>query len=242
MTIPDRVTFESIDPRWSIRITDDGSPTLVDRATGDSMHSGCGAIAETNHVYLQNSGIRTGLESGKSCRVLEIGLGSGMACLLTADLALRCKTVLDYVAIENNLTPERLILQLAFEKQGVAHEIVQSYCQCLRNSIGKASSAGAIGEYCKLTIDQSDASRWSNGDGEGFDAVYFDPYSPETNPTLWCDAVLKTMHHALVKGGRLVSYCVNRKVRDSLERVGFSVARVSGPIGGKREVLIATAI
>lgn len=240
MTIPDRLTYDSIDPRWSIRITDDGSPTLVDRESGDSMHSGCGAIAETRHVYLHNSGVAKRLESGKPTRVLEVGLGSGMGCLLTAELAQQTRTQIEYVAIENKLTPAALIEQLDFEKQGVAPEIIGAYRDHLRRSVHQEVSSGRVGDFCTLTIHQCDAATWSNV-GEPFDAIYFDPFSPESNPTLWGEQVLLAMRRCLSAEGRLVSYCVNRKVRDTLESVGFVVQRVAGPVGGKREVLVATA-
>ncbi len=48
------------------------------------------------------------------------------------------------------------------------------------------------------------------------------------------------MHRALRTGGKLDSYCVNRRVRDDLALAGFEVDRVPGPPGGKREVLVAT--
>ena len=47
------------------------------------------------------------------------------------------------------------------------------------------------------------------------------------------------MFKMLGVNGRLVSYCVNRRVRDTLTEVGFAVNRVAGPVGGKREVLVA---
>jgi len=240
MTIPDRLTYDSIDPRWSIRITDDGSATLVDRATGDSMHSGCGAIAETKHVYLHNSGVAKRLESGHQTRVLEVGLGTGMGCLLTSELAQRTRTQVEYVAIENKLMPASLVEHLDFEKQGIAPELVGAFRKHLRRCDNQEISAGRMGDFCTLTIHQCDAATWSN-ETEPFDAIYFDPFSPESNPTLWSARVLSTMRHCLSTQGRLVSYCVNRKVRDTLESVGFVVERVAGPVGGKREVLIATA-
>ncbi len=80
--------------------TDDGSQTLIDNACGDSMHSGCGALAETQHVYLINSGVAAALEQRRSQSVLEIGLGTGLALLATAQLAERCRAPVQYVAIE----------------------------------------------------------------------------------------------------------------------------------------------
>lgn len=240
MTIPDRETFDSLDPRWLIRVTDDGSPTLVDRITGDSMHSGCGAIAETSHVYLNNSGIAERLENRHSCRVLEVGLGTGLGCLLSAQCANRNETRLEYVALENNLAPANVITQLADKFQGIDASLIQAYCELLHSTPSGSEIKGRVGQQCELTIYLGDAVAWQGNDESPFDAIYFDPYSPESNPKLWSAAVLATMRRRLSPAGRLVSYCVSRQVRDTLGEVGFIVNRVRGPSGGKREVLVAT--
>ncbi len=71
------------------------------------------------------------------------------------------------------------------------------------------------------------------------DAVYFDPFSPETNPELWSNPILGSMHSILCPEGILTSYCVKSQVRRMLEEIGFCVRKVAGPFGGKREVLQA---
>ena len=70
-------------------------------------------------------------------------------------------------------------------------------------------------------------------------AVYFDPFSPESNPELWSLAVLRQAYDLLTPAGRLTSYCVKSQVRRTLTQCGFQVAKLPGPVGGKREVLQA---
>ena len=72
------------------------------------------------------------------------------------------------------------------------------------------------------------------------DAVYFDPFSPDTHPELWTLPVFHNAALALRPGGRLTSYCVKSVVRRGLQAAGLQVAKGAGPIGGKREVLIAS--
>jgi ABC-type multidrug transport system fused ATPase/permease subunit len=112
MPIPERPTFDSPDPRWRICITDDGSPTLVQRCSDDAMHSGCGAVTETQHVYLQSSGVAHRLQQGLATRVLEVGFGAGLGWLLTADAALAGGAPLFYLALENRLPPAAVLQQL----------------------------------------------------------------------------------------------------------------------------------
>lgn len=73
-----------------------------------------------------------------------------------------------------------------------------------------------------------------------FDAIYFDPFAPTTNPTLWTEQVFRRAFEMLAPGGTLTSYCVKSEVRRALAVAGFAVSKLVGPAGGKREVLLAT--
>lgn len=73
----------------------------------------------------------------------------------------------------------------------------------------------------------------------GCDAIYFDPFSPQTNPELWTANVFQQAYNFLRPGGTLTSYCVKSSVRRELVACGFQVHKVAGPAGGKREVLLA---
>ncbi len=75
---------------------------------------------------------------------------------------------------------------------------------------------------------------------DSFDAVYFDPFSPESNPGMWSDDVISSAANSLHSSGKLTSYCVKGSVRKSFEKAGLRVDKAPGPIGGKREVLVAS--
>lgn len=268
MPIPERSQTASSDPRFRILQTDDGSRTLVDVATGDTFHSGCGAAAECRYVYLENSGSGARLRSHQPTSVLEVGFGTGMAFVLTAAEALRGGAPLDYMALERRLLPAAVIEQIladppnsvppsnASQAPNWASEAGAFRASLSRPEYARvragllaqlaALPAGASGDQhlqlsadCRLGLVLGDAAEWQPSGEERFDAIYFDPFSPASNPQLWEPEVLRRMRTALAPEGRLVSYCVNRVVRDRLASVGFRVRRVPGPPGGKREVLIA---
>ncbi len=75
-----------------------------------------------------------------------------------------------------------------------------------------------------------------------FDAIYFDPFSPATVPHLWQLPIFDLMFGLLRPGGTLTTYCVKSSVRSLMQSVGFELQRISGPVGGKREVLLATKV
>ena len=73
-----------------------------------------------------------------------------------------------------------------------------------------------------------------------FDSVYFDAFSPESSPELWTAQTIDQFCRLLLAGGSLTSYCVKSSIRKTLEQSSMTVQRLPGPVGGKREVLVAT--
>lgn len=254
MPIPERLTIASADRRWQIRITDDDSPTLVQSATDDAMHSGCGAIAETQHVYLSGSGVAERLSDGMATRVLEVGFGSGMAWLLSADAALARDTPLEYVGLENQLPPESVVRQLDLGRFVTRQDLLEHYLDWLAELSPSGSDSSQLPqthrfqlECVSLQLELGDAVQWCLHDGlvrrddqtPRFDAIYFDPYSPASSPRLWQQDIFAALRQRLAPTGKLASYCVSRPVRDALVAAGYTVQRVPGPPCGKREVLLA---
>ncbi|TWU42976.1 bifunctional tRNA (mnm(5)s(2)U34)-methyltransferase/FAD-dependent cmnm(5)s(2)U34 oxidoreductase [Novipirellula aureliae] len=227
-----------------IQVTDDTSYTLIRIGSDVTYHSSSGAMAETKHVYLGNSGIAARLRAGKASNVLEVGLGTGMSMLMTVDLAVQTDAPLDYVAIEWDLLSESILRGLKPETWLQDGSLANEYLSW-RSRLGAAELPSThtwhAGEKQRVTIHCIDAEQF-NGTPEQFDGIYFDPFAPEVSPGLWELPVLERMFDVLKSGGTLVTYCVKRQVRDRLAAVGFSVQKSPGPPAGKREVLIAKKI
>ncbi|WP_164102859.1 tRNA (5-methylaminomethyl-2-thiouridine)(34)-methyltransferase MnmD [Candidatus Laterigemmans baculatus] len=255
MPIPERPQFPTSDPRFRLLKTDDGSWTLLEVANGDTFHSGCGAAAECRHVYLENSGSGMRLRRAQPTSVLEVGFGTGLAFVLTAAEAVRAGTPLDYVALEQRLLPVDVLAAALAASPVTPDEEFEAVRESLLSQLAALpplSTTGRVGESggqvpvelqiaanCRLRLVIGDAAHWQPSGAERYDAIYFDPFSPASSPELWEPEVLRRMRGVLAREGRLVSYCVNSLVRSRLEAVGFQVRRVPGPVGGKREVLIA---
>lgn len=243
--IRQRPLIESGDHRWQIQVTDDGSRTLIDPATGIAHHSAAGALAESQHVYLANSGMADRIQRGMTSAVLEIGFGTGTAMLLTLDMAITHDAALSYVAVEHDLVSAELLAQLALSRL-LEHPQLADNWLAWRQRLGAVAPAGRLhwqfdGRRTVLLHHQA-AQSWAleTPHVDQFDAVYFDPFAPRENPELWSVGFLQHIFDLLRPAGRLVTYCVSRQVRDTLQRVGFETCRVPGPPGGKREVMIAS--
>jgi tRNA U34 5-methylaminomethyl-2-thiouridine-forming methyltransferase MnmC len=121
----DRIETDSSLNHIKLIHTDDGSVTLKNKKLDESYRSEAGAVAESFHVYLSNSGIREQIESNapsdfkvpsdassNMIRVLEVGFGTGLNFLLTAAYANACTVPLEYVGLEHQLLPTSVFEQL----------------------------------------------------------------------------------------------------------------------------------
>ncbi|MEM7560371.1 MAG: MnmC family methyltransferase [Planctomycetota bacterium] len=97
-----------------------------------------------------------------------------------------------------------------------------------------------VADQIELMLVLDDAQQFTADEQSRFHAIYFDPFSPDTNPELWTPEVFGHCHSLLLEGGTLTSYCVKGSVRRDLAQAGFAVHKLPGPPGGKREVLVAT--
>jgi tRNA U34 5-methylaminomethyl-2-thiouridine-forming methyltransferase MnmC len=72
-----------------------------------------------------------------------------------------------------------------------------------------------------------------------FNLVYFDAFSPESQPELWSPFIFEKIFSAMEPGGHLVTYCAKGEVKRTLKKIGFAIESLPGP-PGKREMTRAT--
>ena len=253
---PNRPLTPTSLPHLEVMLTDDGSRTLRDKRLDETFHSGCGALSECWYVYLLNSGILDKLAArpAKPVRVLELGFGTGMGWLITAAAAEAHTAALEYVSLEKELLPADVLAQIdtaTATDKAIADGWIPSSFNAMRSiettwlKHRQTLSPDGEGEHQvsslnRLQLILGDAQEWlRTASTQPFDAVYFDAFSPSTNPELWHEEMFGLVKKLLKPDGKLVSYCVNGSVRRALQSAGFSVERLPGPPGGKREVLVA---
>ncbi|MEX2542453.1 MAG: tRNA (5-methylaminomethyl-2-thiouridine)(34)-methyltransferase MnmD [Trueperaceae bacterium] len=220
------------------QVTDDGSATLFSTGFNQTFHSRHGAVAESLHVFLAGSGADRRLRSGLATKVLEVGFGTGLNFLLSAQTALAGNARLAYVALERDLLPATLVSQLGYGEYAAAP--LEDYLR-FRERLGPPPSEGLYrgeitGALLELRLGDASAIELEE---DAFDAIYHDAFSPDANPELWSLEFLARLAAALAPGGTLATYTVKGEVRRRLQAAGLQVSKVSGPAGGKREMLIA---
>lgn len=219
--------------------TADGSYTLYQPDMNEHYHSVNGALAESRHVYLQQGlqyylGLKNVGEAGKveSVSVLEIGFGTGLNFLLTADYCSRHKTHLDYVGIEAFPLQKELMEKTGyadFTDKNMAGDFYARYAQALTEKI-------SLNTHCNLEIVQTiwpDFNRQKQ-----FDLVYFDAFASARQPEMWEDESIAKTASLLKPGGVFVTYAITGKLKRQLKALDFMVQKAPGA-PGKREMLRA---
>jgi len=240
-----RQRLPTSDDRFEIVVTDDNSQTLRDKDIDQTFHSESGALSESLLVFLENSAIRERLDAGgnEPCHVLEIGLGTGMNFLVTADHALKATSPLRYSSLDVKWLPIGILRQLNPASFLHSKGLVDAWYRAMESAsasdknLVSDSQENIFFEFFKADAAQFDFEAIKPT--TGFDAIYLDAFSPEANPLLWTKDFFSVLISLLRKEGRLVTYCVKSEIQRRLREVGFNVSKTRGPANWKREVLVA---
>ena len=232
-----------VDDQFHVVTTDDGSRTLYSSRDGETYHSESGAIAESQHVFVINSGVDQRLRQKQTTRVMEIGFGAGLNFFLTVDIALKNGTKLEYVAYENHLLPPAIFDELQYDRLIESSLFKKTWNDFYRGQFeGRKKNFSHKIENVEFFLINERFGSESTQKQKMFNVIYFDAFSPHTNPELWTEGIFAHCKKRLETGGCLVTYCVKSSVQKDLRNAGFQVKKTAGPVGGKREVLIATNV
>ena len=224
----------------AIQMTQAGDQTIYSSRFNEHYHSKYGAVQESAHIFIQ-AGYRACLSSPSfddtTCRILEVGFGTGLNAFLTL-LDVPDGHRVDYVGLEKYPLDSRIVEQLTYPS--LFPEFSQS--QVLFEQLHGCSwgKRFALSESFSLYKLEGDLCRLDTAlEGLGpFHCIYFDAFSPETQPELWTLAVFQRLQPLLMAGGRLVTYCAKGVVKRTLAQAGFQVSTLPGPYG-KREMVVA---
>ena len=211
--------------------TADGSYTLYVLELDEHYHSVKGALTESQHIFI-NMGLKHSPVTEP--RILEIGLGTGLNCFLTLLTAEETRRKIRYTGIERFPLDEEVIRQLDYPTmvgKGHAEEylsIHQAPWEEDTNLSPWFTLRKLEGDFTHYTFEK------------GYDIIYFDAFAPEKQPEMWEQSLFNCLYDKLNEGGILTTYCAKGVVRRMLQSAGFTVERLPGPPGGKREILRAT--
>ncbi|MBB6275361.1 tRNA (5-methylaminomethyl-2-thiouridine)(34)-methyltransferase MnmD [Porphyromonas circumdentaria] len=218
--------------------TEDGSFTVQDNRTGETYHSLHGAVNESRHIYIQY-GLHRWQElhpESKELTIVEMGFGTGLNALLTHGEAQRIGIHVHYHTYELYPLDESEYSSLSYPSldtyYGKSTQGVLQYLHALPWNEPQPIDVSFL--LYKHQVDFIEAKL-----PDAIDVVYFDAFSPNVEPLLWTPEIFTKLYNKQSEKGVLTTYCAKGSVRRALQKAGYIVERLSGPIG-KREVLRAT--
>ena len=218
----------------SFVVTADGSKTLYHPEIGEHYHSQHGAVQESKHVFV-NTGLAYFLETQarESVSVLEVGLGTGLNFLLSAEFCIQKGILLDYVGIEAYPLSTAIIAQTGYDHY-VSAPLWRTFLERYPDSW---HSPQMLDANCQLTAVHNEVQRYITD--KRFDIVYFDAFASARQPEMWTEETLRHVTGFLKPGGIFVTYAITGHLKRTLKALGFAVEKAPGA-PGKREMLRAT--
>jgi tRNA U34 5-methylaminomethyl-2-thiouridine-forming methyltransferase MnmC len=232
--------------------TADGSNTIYNPLVGENYHSKHGALQESRHVFV-NSGLKYFLDraiketasevkvspaggdlegAGTTVSILEVGFGTGLNFLLSADLCTEKEISLDYTGIEAYPLSLEMIGQTGYDQYVTAalwQKFINNYKDLLNSPIALTPNCILQIANCQLLSFQSNKQ---------FDIIYFDAFASAYQPEMWDETAISHTLQFLKPGGVFVTYAITGNLKRALKALGCKVEKAPGA-PGKREMLRA---
>lgn len=194
--------------------TRDDSITLFNEQYQEHYHSHTiGAIEEAFVKFAEACKIKDGM------KILDVCFGLGYNTLAAISMSKN----LEIVGLENDMKIlERTATIEVPEKFRKDFEIIRKAAKELEYNK----------DNLKIKILVGDARQRIKEAGDGFDAVFLDPFSPKKCPELWTKEFFDEIFKRMKKGGIVATYSCATIVRKNLADAGFDVR--DGPIFGRK--------
>ncbi len=218
----------------SFVVTADGSKTLYHPGIGEHYHSQHGAVQESKHVFV-GMGLSRFLDVHKpeAISVLEIGLGTGLNFLLSADFCMQKGVQLDYVGVEAYPLPTEVVSETGYDRY-VSASLWASFIGRYPDSW---RTPQVLSTGCLLTAMHREIMHFKTD--KQFDVLYFDAFASTRQPDMWTEETLQHVASFLKPGGIFVTYAITGHLKRTLKALGLAVEKAPGA-PGKREMLRAT--
>lgn len=207
--------------------TDDGSSSLYLPKMDETYHSTHGAMAESQHVYI-NTGLKYLTERGeKEINLFELGFGTGLNVILTyLYWNNRSDIKINYTTIEKYPLSTTIVEQLNYK--GITdNDELKAILYQMHNmewSFQKEIKEGFTFTKCKTAIEEFETS-------QKFSLIYYDAFAPSKQPEMWQLPILEKVMNLIAQGGVLVTYCAQGQFKRNLKTLGFELDMQQGPKG-----------
>lgn len=230
---------ENYDNHPEIKETRDGSHTLYSRQFDQHYHNPNGAVAESKHVFFEQSNLLDDLKTGKPLTILEVGFGTGLNLLLLMDycLELNSNSEIHFFSIEGFPIDADTAQKLNYDQYLNHPELADSLPNIFANlSVG--TNEFMLSNNITLHLFNGLLKNF-NTENLQANYIFHDAFSPDVNPELWTGNTFKRMAEFSKSKVILTTYCAASKTQGALAWAGWKVAKTQGALG-KREMIVAS--
>lgn len=214
----------------SLIVTSDGSHSLYRADIDETYHSRHGAVQESMHVFIhQGFDFLLGLTGKKQLSILEIGFGTGLNALLTAEAAQHQGVNVVYTSLEAFPIAEPLWSKLNYAQGVMQQELFKAL-----HRAPWSTPADINANFRLLKIH--DTLQQANLALAPFDLIYFDAFAPAKQPEMWEMPVLGKVTQGMGDNSVFVTYCAKGQLKRDLRALGLEVETLPGPPGKKEMV------
>lgn len=212
-------------------VTSDGSHSLLNTALDETYHSRHGALQESLHVFIKH-GLQFFQEKNhpKKVSVLEIGFGTGLNTLLTAQHT--SDGVIEYTSLEGFPVDEEIWSRLNYADTDDSKQLFRKLHAATWGEPIEINSKFILTKK-HTTLQEVDLSLAT------FDVIYYDAFAPNKQPEMWEMPMLRKVVERLSSNGVFVTYCAKGQLKRDLKSLGLNVETLQGP-PGKKEMVRAT--
>lgn len=211
-------------------VTKDGSHSLLNTELNETYHSVHGAVQESRYVFVEKGLVHLLSNNGLAeVNILEIGFGTGLNALLSAQAAIELQIKLNYATVEAYPLSREVWSQLNYtDVLGDAaffedlHERSWDCEHPLRPNFFLKKYYASLQEIKFLP--------------KSFNLIYYDAFAPSKQPEMWTRDILEKVTEALDHKGVFVTYCARGQLKRDLVSLGLSVETLPGPPGKKEMV------
>ncbi len=209
--------------------TEDGSHSLLREDLNETYHSFHGARTESRYVFIEKClDYYLKEHSSKSVSIFEVGFGTGLNALLTANYATKENVLIDFHSVEPIPVPSEIYSELNFGEDEKEAQALQSL------HTAPWEIAELINENFSLTKYKNTLERFDSIGG--FDMIYFDAFAPSKQAEIWDLRNIQKCFELLKVGGILTTYCAQGQFKRNLATAGFEVETLKGAMGKKEMV------
>ena len=218
--------------------TDDGSHSIFVPDLNETYHSFHGAIQESRYVFI-NMGLKHFREqhSVTNIRVLEVGLGTGLNALLTAEWSNLTQQQVTMTTLEPYPVDQKLINQLNYTSYVDSPESAH-WLSDIHSS--KWNEPVSVNDQFKLIKIGSRLEEVSL-EMASFDVIYFDAFAPSKQAEMWSSTQLAKVYELQSSPSYFVTYSATGQLKRDLRDLGLEVETLPGP-PGKKEMVRAKKI